>query len=79
MRFARLLKSLFTMQSGTVRWFNKSKGLGFITPTIGGDDIRVHAQDILNHFFLEECQRVQFTIEFSPNQFIARQVIVMAE
>jgi cold shock protein len=65
------------MQLGMVKWFNKTKGLGSITPMIGGDDIRVYAQDISNHSFLQEGQRVQFTVEISPNVFIARQVIVI--
>jgi cold shock CspA family protein len=64
------------MQFGTVSWFNKTNGLGFIKPTIGGDDIRVYAQDITNHAFLKEGQRVQFTVEFLPNGFMARLVIV---
>jgi cold shock protein len=73
----RFLQILFTMQLGMVKWFNKTKGIGFITPMIGGNDIRVYAQDLTNHSFLQEGQRVQFTVEISPNVFIARQVIVI--
>jgi cold shock protein len=73
----RFLQTLFTMQFGTVKWFNKTRGMGSITPMIGGDEIRVYAQDLSNHSFLQEGQRVQFTVEMLPNVFMARQVIVV--
>jgi CspA family cold shock protein len=51
-----------TTQTGTVKWFNESKGFGFITPDGGGADLFVHFQDIKAEGFksLAENQRVAF-------------------
>ncbi len=50
-------------QTGIVKWFNDSKGFGFITPDAGGSDLFVHFQDITANGFksLAENQRVSFT------------------
>jgi CspA family cold shock protein len=49
-------------QTGTVKWFNDSKGFGFITPDGGGSDLFAHFQDIQGDGFksLKENQRVSF-------------------
>ncbi len=51
-----------TTQTGTVKWFNDSKGFGFITPDNGGADLFAHFQDIQTTGFksLSENQRVSF-------------------
>lgn len=53
------------MASGTVKWFNDSKGFGFITPAEGGDDIFVHFSAIQAGGFksLAEGQKVTFETE----------------
>ncbi len=51
------------MPQGTVKWFNASKGYGFIAPDDGGADIFVHHTAIVTEGFrsLDENQRVEFT------------------
>jgi CspA family cold shock protein len=51
-----------TTQTGTVKWFNESKGFGFITPDNGGKDLFAHFSQIQGGGFktLSENQRVEF-------------------
>ena len=51
-------------QTGTVKWFNDSKGFGFITPDAGGSDLFAHFGDIQSTGFksLKENQRVSFEV-----------------
>ncbi|QJR14670.1 cold-shock protein [Usitatibacter palustris] len=54
------------MAQGTVKWFNDSKGFGFITPSDGGKDLFAHHSEIQMDGFksLKEGQAV----EFEPTQ-----------
>ena len=56
------------MSNGTVKWFNNSKGYGFIAPAEGGDDVFVHHTAIDGTGFktLEEGQSVTFEVENGP-------------
>jgi len=55
-------------ETGTVKWFNDSKGFGFITPDGGGSDLFAHFQDIQSTGFksLTENQRVSFDRGVGP-------------
>lgn len=50
---------------GQIKWFNESKGFGFITPADGSKDIFVHFSAIQSTGFktLAEGQRVEFEIQ----------------
>jgi CspA family cold shock protein len=54
-----------TKLKGQVKWFNESKGFGFITPEDGSKDIFVHFSAISDDGFktLAEGQNVEYTIE----------------
>ena len=60
---APLSQDLNDRETGTVKWFNTSKGFGFISRD-SGDDIFVHFRAIRGegHRVLVEGQRVQFTV-----------------
>jgi CspA family cold shock protein len=50
------------MATGTVKWFNDSKGFGFITPDDGGKDLFAHHSSIQMEGYksLKEAQKVSF-------------------
>ena len=56
------------MVEGTVKWFNESKGFGFITPADGGKDLFAHFSAIQEQGFktLKEGQRVSFDVSMGP-------------
>jgi CspA family cold shock protein len=56
------------MATGTVKWFNESKGFGFITPADGSKDVFVHFSAIASSGFrtLVEGQQVSFDVENGP-------------
>lgn len=56
------------MSTGTVKWFNASKGFGFIANDEGGEDVFVHFSAIQGDGYktLAEGQKVEFETEKDP-------------
>ena len=49
------------MQEGTVKFFNGTKGFGFISPTSGGEDIFVHVSGLFDE--IRENDKVTFEVQ----------------
>ena len=56
------------MATGTVKWFNDSKGFGFITPDDGGDGLFAHFSAIVDDGYksLKEGEKVEFEVTEGP-------------
>ncbi|HEY9176612.1 MAG TPA: cold-shock protein [Flavipsychrobacter sp.] len=52
------------MPEGTVKFFNESKGFGFITPDAGGKDVFVHTSGLQDD--IQEGDKVSYEIEDTP-------------
>lgn len=65
------------MATGSVKWFNDSKGYGFISPADGGDDVFVHHTAIQGTGFktLKEGQKVSFEVVRGPKGLQAANVV----
>jgi CspA family cold shock protein len=65
------------MATGTVKWFNESKGFGFIAQDNGGDDVFVHFSAIQGNGFktLAEGQKVSYEVEQGPKGPAAAKVV----
>ena len=66
------------METGTVKWFNSSKGYGFITRD-QGDDVFVHYKAIVGDGYrtLEDGAQVQFEVEQGPKGPQATKVTIL--
>ena len=65
-------------KTGTVKWFNNSKGYGFITPEEGGKDLFVHMSSIMMEGFktLSDNQKVSYQVGDSDRGPVATNVMV---
>ena len=68
-----------TNQTGTVKWFNESKGYGFISPDGGGKDLFAHFREIRTEGYktLAENARVQFDVAEGPKGLQAAKVVIL--
>lgn len=66
--------------TGLVKWFNESKGFGFITPNDGSKDLFVHFSSLVGDGFktLYEGQKVEFTVGTGEKGPAANNVVVVA-
>jgi CspA family cold shock protein len=63
------------MQKGTVKFFNETKGFGFITPESGEKDIFVHSSGLIDE--IRENDKVEFEVESGPKGLNALKVKVL--
>ncbi|MFT7120032.1 MAG: CspA family cold shock protein [Neolewinella sp.] len=64
------------MTNGTVKFFNDTKGYGFITPDDGGDDVFVHANG-LDCDTIQEGDKVSYDVEEGRKGLNAVNVILL--
>jgi cold shock protein len=67
------------MNTGIVKWFDASKGFGFISPEDGSKDVFVHHSAIKSDGYasLNEGQRVSFEVQKGPKGLSAANVITV--
>jgi len=63
------------MSNGTVKFFNNSKGFGFITPEEGSKDVFVHANGLIDE--INEGDKVSYDVEETPKGLNAINVKVI--
>jgi CspA family cold shock protein len=61
------------MATGTIKWFNTTKGFGFIAPQDGGNDVFVHISAVQSAGLraLDEGQKVTFDVQMERGKAAA--------
>jgi CspA family cold shock protein len=64
-KIINLKTKLKTMETGTVKWFNRTKGYGFIEPSNGEKDVFIHISELEKQgiYDLKEEQKISYEIE----------------
>ena len=65
------------MATGTVKWFNSTKGYGFINPDDDSKDVFVHVSELENIEHLDEAQKVSFELTTNKGKTAAANVALM--
>jgi CspA family cold shock protein len=63
------------MSNGTVKFFNETKGFGFITPDAGGKDVFVHSSGLKDE--IREGDKVTYDVQETPRGLSASNVKVV--
>ena len=67
------------MATGTVKWFNSTKGYGFINPDDDSKDVFVHVSELENIEHLDEGQKVSFELTTNKGRTAAANVALMED
>ncbi|RZI47225.1 cold-shock protein [Rickettsiales endosymbiont of Peranema trichophorum] len=64
---------------GTIKWFNATKGYGFIKPDDSGSDVFVHISSLksINVASMVEGQKVGYELVQSPNKKVSAENVVL--
>jgi len=75
------LEVYINMATGIVKWFNNSKGFGFVSPENGGDDVFAHFSAIAMDGYksLKQGQKVEFDITEGPKGMYAANIRLTQE